>query len=132
LYWGTTHWDFNCEGDQRWPDKPWITYNRQPGHNGCGYLIYPGPGGTPLSSIRLELVRDGIEDYEYLYLLRQMLRAAGAKTPEPLRKQAMAELNIDPEVLVDNMVFTENPAKILHARKRIAELIEQLATLVAS
>ena len=132
LYWGTTHWDFNCEGDQRWPDKPWITYNRQPGHNGCGYLIYPGPGGTPLSSIRLELVRDGIEDYEYLYLLRQMLRAAGAKTPEPLRKQAMAELNIDPEVLVDNMVFTENPAKILHARKRIAELIEQLTTLVAS
>jgi hypothetical protein len=60
------------------------------------------------------------------------MRHAGAKAPEPLRKQAMAELNIDPEVLVDNMAFTENPVKILDARKRVAELIEQLASVAAS
>jgi len=129
LYWGTTHWDLNCEGDRRWPDKPWITYNRQSGHNGCGYLIYPGPDGTPLSSIRLELVRDGIEDYEYLYLLQQLLKNTGGKAPEALRKRTMAELDVDPDVVVDHKIFTQDPAKILNARKRIAELIEQLSPI---
>ena len=33
--------------------------------NGDGFLIYPGPHG-PLSSIRLENIRDGIEDFELL------------------------------------------------------------------
>jgi len=132
LYWGTTHWDLNCQGDQRWPQKPWITYNRQPGHNGCGYLIYPGPDGTPLSSIRLELVRDGIEDYEYLYLLRQVLKAAGDKAPEDLRQRATAELNVTPDVLTDHKVFTDEPRNLLNARNRIAELIEQLTPLAAN
>ncbi len=46
------------------------------GGNGDGTLFYPGTpariGGTtpiPVSSIRLELIRDGMEDYEYLHLL---------------------------------------------------------------
>ena len=28
--------------------------------------MFPGPDGSPLSSIRLENIRDGIEDYEML------------------------------------------------------------------
>jgi hypothetical protein len=46
-------------------------YSRYP--SGDGYLIYPprDGGNTPVSSIRLEAVRDGVEDYEYLVLLEK-------------------------------------------------------------
>ena len=37
---------------------------------GDGVLLYPGIDG-PIGSIRLENVRDGLEDYEYLWLLAQ-------------------------------------------------------------
>jgi hypothetical protein len=46
------------------------------GGNGDGSLFYPGRtdriGGNqdiPIESIRLKLIRDGLEDYEYLSLL---------------------------------------------------------------
>jgi outer membrane protein assembly factor BamB len=130
LYWGTMHWDLNTTTDQRWPDIPWIPYNRQPGHNGCGYLIYPGPDATPLSSIRFELLRDGIEDYEYLYLLRELLQKKGGSIPGELRAKAEAELDIAPEVLVDHKQYTEDPETILGARVRIAGLIETLRKAV--
>lgn len=126
LYWGTTHWDLNTQGDKRWPDAPWKPYNRQPGHNGCGYLIYPGPNGSPLSSIRLELVRDGIEDYEYLHTLQDLVKAAGPRAPKEVLDKALAELAVDPSVLADHKTFTENPGVLLATRRRIARLIEQL------
>lgn len=129
LYWGTTHWDLNCQGEQRWPQKPWITYNRQPGHNGCGYLIYPGPDGTPLSSIRLELVRDGIEDYEYFYLLGQLFKKVGNNAPEELRQQVYGALTVSADVIIDNKTFTDMPRNIFDARKRLAWLIEQMTPL---
>ena len=57
------------------------------GGNGDGTLFYPGRprtiGGTsdiPIESIRLKLIRDGLEDYEYLALLSKYEgRAAAAK-----------------------------------------------------
>jgi outer membrane protein assembly factor BamB len=129
LYWGSTHWDLNCEGEERWPAKPWIPYNRQPGHNGCGYLIYPGPDGVPYSSIRLELVREGIEDYEYLYLLRELIKSVGDKAPQDLRARAEAEVATPTEVFMDQKDFTSDPKILEDARKRIALLIEQLTAL---
>jgi len=54
----------------------WVRYP-----NGDGFLIYPGkPIGHPglVSSIRLEQAREGVEDYEYLYLLGQRVAAAKA------------------------------------------------------
>ena len=130
LYWGTTHWDLNCQGDERWPEKPWITYNRQPGHNGCGYLIYPGADGTPIPSIRLSLVRDGIEDYEYLYLLRGLLEAAGDQVPDELRSRAQYELIVPAEIMVDNKTYCELPDRLLEVRARMAQVIQELWDLV--
>jgi hypothetical protein len=115
--------------ERRWPETPWIPYNRQPGHGGCGYLIYPGPNGTPLGSLRFELIRDGLEDFEYVYLLRQWLAAAGERTSAELRARAEAELAVSPEVVVDHKIFTEDPRVILTARGRVAGLIEQLRKL---
>lgn len=127
LYWGTTHWAYNVEGEERWPEAPWKPWNRQPGHNGCGYLIYPGPNGEPVDSIRFSLLRDGIEDYEYLYLLNTRYKVKGSVLTADLRGRIDAALGIDPGVLTDHKNFTDDPAMVQRARHEIAELIEALA-----
>jgi len=129
LYWGTTHWALNMESDERWPDIPWIPWSRQRGHNGCGYLIYPGPDGTPLGSTRFENVRDGIEDFEYFYLLNELTQKAGNALPGPLREKVETELAIPDEIVADHQHFTEDPDAILETRARIAELIEELVAI---
>ncbi|MBI4471810.1 MAG: DUF4091 domain-containing protein [Acidobacteria bacterium] len=62
------------------PYDPWRNVSRF-GGNGDGVFVYPGRpnviGGRthiPIESIRLKLIRDGLEDYEYLTLLS---RSAG-------------------------------------------------------
>ncbi len=49
-----------------------------------GISIYPGADLKPYSSIRFEALRDGFEDYEYLWTLRSLLKraeAAGRRRP---------------------------------------------------
>ena len=65
------------EAFARKPD-PWKDVNLFAG-NGDGTLFYPGKpqviGGTkhiPIESIRLKLIREGLEDYEYLALLTKI------------------------------------------------------------
>jgi hypothetical protein len=58
-------------GKQRWVRYP----------NGDGFLMYPGaPIGHDgrVSSIRLEQAREGVEDYEYLSMLKRMIAEAKA------------------------------------------------------
>jgi hypothetical protein len=75
LYYGVDHcWSHACGENGRTRD-PWTSV-RASGASGDGTLVYPGLpsriGGkspTVLASMRLEHVRDGYEDYEYLRLL---------------------------------------------------------------
>jgi hypothetical protein len=62
---------------------PWKDVNLF-GGNGDGTLFYPGVpeaiGGSkhiPIESIRLKLIREGLEDYEYLVMLSKL---AGPRT----------------------------------------------------
>jgi hypothetical protein len=70
LYYNTVE-DYNAEG------SPWDDLLSH-GGNGDGTLFYPGTpdriGGRthiPIESIRLKLIREGLEDYEYLDLLQR-------------------------------------------------------------
>jgi hypothetical protein len=79
-------WKYGIQGElyysmdeafSRKPD-PWKDVNLYSG-NGDGTLFYPGRpqviGGTqqiPIESIRLKLIREGLEDYEYLALLTKL------------------------------------------------------------
>lgn len=81
LCWSFTSWPADVYAD------PTFQYVQ-----GDEYLVYPGPDG-PLSSIRWELLREGIEDYE-------LVRAAGteafAGTDERLREAiAVATAELD-------------------------------------
>ena len=115
---------------KRWPEVPWnsYTYTR---HNGDGHLFYPGPDGSPLPSIRLALIRDGIEDYEYHYLLRQRLKSLVARGKRDsdildLTDRASKLLNVPSGILQNLTEYTNDPEIIMQQRRRIAETIEEM------
>jgi hypothetical protein len=62
--WEILRGEDTCDPDnlQRWPEREWTCneWSYQPGE---GYRYYPGTGGHPWPSVRLENWRDGMEDY---------------------------------------------------------------------
>jgi len=83
--------------------------------DGDGQIICAGPDG-PLTTIRLENIRDGIEDYEYLWLLDSL--SAG-------RDQLAAR--VPEELLTDLTHYSEDPSVLGAWRESVAGAIETLA-----
>ena len=110
LYYATTRWEYNNDKIKHGPKIQGWNVNSYPGTNGDGAFLYPGPDG-PLPSIRLEAMRDGLEDLAYYQLARQRLGedADAAQVPDTVMKSA-----ID---------FTRDPKVLAEERKRLAELI---------
>ncbi len=113
LYWGLNIWS-KARNDR--PIDPaagqlldWsiTTGPPFPNLNGDGVLLYPGKDG-PIGSIRLANLRDGLEDYEYLWLLAQ-------KTG----KIDVARQSCGP-VTKDLTHFTRDPTVVTKQRKTIA------------
>lgn len=76
-YWSPVAWGRNWrkKPPQQWPNVPWDP-NTFGNYNGDGQLLYPGADGIPYPSIRLKALRDGFEDYEYLWLLNELVTKA--------------------------------------------------------
>jgi hypothetical protein len=81
--------------------------------HGDGELLYAGKDG-PIGCIRLAAIRDGIEDYEYLYLL-----AALEGDMEAGREACLP-------VTTDLTTYTRDPGEVLTQRENIARRIEAL------
>ena len=104
--------------EQRWPAKRWNLGTAF----GLGWFTYPAPRMKAVyPSARLENLRDGLEDYEYLAELeRRLPRASGAQ-----REQAQALLNLEP--LVKNvLVWSQDPRDLRARRAAIARALESL------
>jgi len=76
------------------------------GGNGDGTLFYPGRarviGGKsdiPVESIRLKLIREGLEDYEYLVLFSRMFSRAEAANRVAAVADSASRWKVDPGVL---------------------------------
>ena len=78
---------------------PYTDWNPQSfrSYNGDGSWMCAGPGGTPLSTIRLENFRDGLEDLAYTRLLEKKTGRV-TQVPEALVK-SLTEFALDPEAL---------------------------------
>jgi len=151
LVWSTNYWTSSAAfPDPAHPQNPYedpmgyrSSYGTPKGvkafwGNGDGRFLYPpesaavpglsGPGPViepPVSCIRLEMLREGIEDWEYLYLLRDLIERRKAKGAEDLAEfEALLEV---PESITRGMTtFTTDPGPIYERRREVAEAIERL------
>ncbi|MDH7571746.1 MAG: DUF4091 domain-containing protein, partial [Armatimonadota bacterium] len=112
-----------------WSDDPYRDVRSFAGSNGDGLLIYPGdPFGAsqPFPSLRLQVLRDGLEDYELLWLLRQEVRGMVAAMGGGQDAEEWAEETVRSHCrrLASSLrCFTRRPADLLHARREVMEEI---------
>ena len=103
--------------------------------NGDGRFFYPenrDPNkdkttayqGYPIPSIRLEFLRAGIEDYEYMCILEKLMKVASKKQAS-LVKEARQLLQIPKSIYTDEKTYNKDPQVLLEHRQKIAELIEK-------
>jgi hypothetical protein len=133
LYWGANHWPaFDARtakpapAEKRWPAAPWGDHGR----NGDGYLLYPGPDG-PLTSLRLEIIRDGVEDYDALRMLEELLRQKGDRVPAAVRERARQALTVSPEVFASMTRYPADAGAMVKRRRAVNELIVVVSNVKA-
>ena len=149
LVWATNYWTSGAaypESLQNPYADPmsWeSTYNaprgtRRPWGNGDGRFLYPPPDALqqdgpnlqgPVESIRWELLRDGIEDYEYLAMLRRALAEKGSRLQPDDRARWSALLQVPEEISASMTQFATDPAPIEARRRIIARALEELSRL---
>ena len=78
---------------------------------GDGLLVYPGPEGLPLSSIRLENLRDGFEDYRLLAAVENRINMESAQ-------------NLVSQIVYDLDQWETSPMKIKEIRNEIKDLLQ--------
>jgi hypothetical protein len=121
LYWGLNIWlrahnDYIINPEK---DGPYLRWSITTEHftvplHGDGEMLYPGKDG-PFGCIRLDNIRDGVEDYEYLWLL--------AKLEGSIAKAREACLPV-----TDSLIsFTRDPQLLYAQREGIARRIEGLS-----
>jgi hypothetical protein len=109
LYWHVNNWhpgQIMADGD------PYLDYKCETigGMPGDGCLIYPTADG-PVGSIRLENIRDGLEDFDYLALLADKKGRPAAEAYVARLVRSMTE-------------FSRDPAELERVRAEIAEQLE--------
>lgn len=128
-------WGKNVEGvdGKKWPEVDWDTYSfvsERNAYNGDGMLIYPGPERRPCSSVRLENIRDGIEDYECFWLLKEgldrLIKTGAAERYQKVIEETRQILEIENDIVEDMREFTREPQPIIAARDRLSSQIEKI------
>lgn len=150
LVWETNYWT----SEAAYPDKAQDPYEDPMGYvsgystpkgtkrywgNGDGRFIYPpeaasvpgksGPGPVlepPVASIRWEMLREGVEDYEFLWLLRDLVAKKRSRLTSEEIRQCESLLEVPAAITKDMTTFTTDPAPIYARRAAIAAAIERL------
>lgn len=149
LVWQTNYWTSSAA----YPDAPQNPYadpmgwrsgystpagEKRPWGNGDGRFIYPPlaaadakPAGPvldgPVDSIRWEMLRDGIEDYEYFVMLKRLIETKGRTLSTDKKARYSALLQVPKDVTENMTVFTKDPAPIEEHRDRLARAIVELS-----
>jgi len=151
LVWEAMHWTSGDVFPENRPQNPWtdpMSYTSGYGTpygevkywgNGDGRFIYPPNRNVatdrakylcgPVNSVRWEILRDGLEDYEYLWLLDAAIKEATNRSPRAdstLLTRCRQVLAIPPALFVSGQEYTKDPRAILDYRKKIAAAIEEL------
>ena len=153
LVWQTNYWTSSAAYPKaNQPQNPyedpmsWVSgYStpdgkKEPWGNGDGRFIYPPQAATdanppapvlegPVESIRWEMLRDGIEDYEYLAILSRLLKDKKDKLTSQQQVEYAVLLEVQEDITKDMTTFTKDPAPIEARRDQIARAIAKLNKL---
>lgn len=114
LYWSTNFWSNDGNGTQDpWTDMATVKMIDKTVY-GDGSLLYPGKKighDGPLPSLRLKLIRQGLQDYEYIQLASE--RAGRPKTDDVVNSQVESWT-----------VFQKFPERLEDAKSQLTQLIE--------
>lgn len=128
LYWGVEYFG---DPKEMTADGPTEKYAMGPANmgNGDGTLCYWGPNEVFYPSVRLNNIRDGIEDYECFALAGRLADKAeqAGKAPALVARTRRA-LAVSQQVIKDtdgspNFVYSLDPAALLNARRELDECI---------
>ena len=72
------------------------------------------------------MLREGIEDYEFLYRLRELLEQKRQRLPAATVHEIDRLLDVPAAITSDMTTFTKDPAPIYTRRAAIAAAIENL------
>lgn len=100
----------------------WVRYP-----NGDGFLVYPGePAGFSglVTTIRLEAARDGVEDYEYLLLLKKAA-AAGCNEAADIIAQAAELVSIPNAGGRRSTKILPDPGALTRLRQRMGDYLNR-------
>jgi hypothetical protein len=134
-------WKYNIKGFLYWCVNFWTMVdpfdnarNTKWAQNGNGLLFYPGKDG-PIPSLRVELFRDGMEDYEYIQLLFKDLKILKRKKLDKKYQKYFNEsvklLTMDDSIVGSMSKFTRD-GELLNARRNaIAQKIEEFNTILS-
>ena len=138
LYWGFNRWG-DARTDQGWRDPyqdplSFVNLPNRLAGNGEAMLVYPGyypryglndPYAAPVSSLRLEALRDGFEDREYM----KLAAATGSDGPAFVRSVIKSVTWYPYRVAYGHRFlfpkYTTSAAVFQAARERLAARIEQ-------
>lgn len=148
LIWNANYWNSDSASPQGYLQNPWenpmsyvVGYGMPKGRaqnwgNGDGRYIYPpkqDPNNDhrknmdePVTSIRLEILREGMEDYEYFKILEKLVDKAPV-SQKKLAVRASKLLHFGPEFFTDGKTYSKDPQLLLKRRTQIAEMIEKLS-----
>ena len=121
---GNLYWCVNCNKEDAWENA-----NDIGGAVGEGNLTYPSKKfrlKEPLSTLRLESIREGLEDYEYFWMIEQAIvayNAANGTSHDP--KVLMKPLY---EGLYDGVIPVRDNAEVFHQRRITVLTILQTIT----
>jgi hypothetical protein len=130
LYFMTNGWALNDHPITSGPYTDWFPGSGKSREgvyaNGDGSIFCAGPEG-PATTVRYENIRDGLEDYEYLWKLSEVV-AAVAKRPADLQRAAFLQharelLTVPNRVVESSARYTGDPAQLYAFRCAVAEAI---------
>ncbi|MBL8012459.1 MAG: DUF4091 domain-containing protein [Candidatus Omnitrophica bacterium] len=127
LYWCVNWWE---------KADPFLTaVNTSWGQNGNGLIFYPGTNG-PIASVRAELYRDGMEDYEYFQLLIKEIKELKIlkidRNHQAEIDESLKLMTVDPTIAESMFSFTKDGDYLKKRRNLIAEKIERFRGYINS
>jgi len=154
LIWSTTYWNSDAASPNDYLQNPWedpMSYVTGYGWpfgkqtiwgNGDGRFFYPpnrNPNDQstkylddPIPSLRLEILREGIEDYEYMVLLEKEIEEARIDAKyQNLVTKAEKLLQFPDEMFSDGKTYNKDPQYLLDYRKQIAEILVKFMSVNA-